>query len=93
MKTLTIKNIPDDVYQKLQKNAEVNQRSIHDEVLFLIKLALMKRPVGSETNLELAYPAHEIATGHPVTADKIEEMIDDGRTHENHQSDFPDTER
>jgi plasmid stability protein len=36
-KSITIRNIPDDVYQKLKAQAEYHQRSINSEVIFYLK--------------------------------------------------------
>jgi hypothetical protein len=37
MANLTIKNIPENLYQKLKKSAEVNRRSINAEVIFCLE--------------------------------------------------------
>lgn len=36
MATVTIKNIPDDVYEKFREIAKSNQRSVNSEIIWLI---------------------------------------------------------
>lgn len=40
MATLTIKNIPEDVYEKLKAAAKVNRRSINSEIIMIIEGAV-----------------------------------------------------
>ncbi|OGL47073.1 MAG: hypothetical protein A2161_20255 [Candidatus Schekmanbacteria bacterium RBG_13_48_7] len=37
MTTITIKNIPDDLYEKLKKKAKENRRSINSEIILCIE--------------------------------------------------------
>ena len=34
MPTITVRDIPDEVYEKIKENAEVNKRSINSEILY-----------------------------------------------------------
>jgi plasmid stability protein len=40
MATLTIKNIPDDLYQQLKQSADAHHRSINSEVIVCLELSL-----------------------------------------------------
>lgn len=40
MPAITLKNIPDDLYVKIKKSAEVNFRSINSEILFRLKTSI-----------------------------------------------------
>lgn len=40
MATMTIKNIPDELYEQLKRRAEANRRSINNEVIVLIERAV-----------------------------------------------------
>jgi hypothetical protein len=45
MATLTVKNIPDDVYQELKSQAEKQQRSLNQEIIACLEQAvLLPRP-------------------------------------------------
>ncbi len=51
MPTMTIKNIPDELYEKLKKRAEENGRSMNNEVIFCLKYALQGGRVDPEAFL------------------------------------------
>ncbi|MDJ0752357.1 MAG: Arc family DNA-binding protein [Ardenticatenaceae bacterium] len=40
MATLTIKNMPDELYEKLRASAAANRRSINNEVIFMLEQLL-----------------------------------------------------
>lgn len=40
MATLTIKNIPDELYEKLKMAAKINRRSINNEMIVIIEQAV-----------------------------------------------------
>ena len=40
MPAITLKNIPDDLYVKIKKSAELNFRSINSEILFRLKISI-----------------------------------------------------
>lgn len=40
MPTLTIKNIPDELYNALKKQAELNQRSLNNEAIMSLSLVV-----------------------------------------------------
>lgn len=81
MRTLTIKNIPDELYEKLKERAKANHRSISDEVLFIIQLSFsQKMPEKADTLLEGPGRVREVTAENPITADGIEEAINEGRS-------------
>lgn len=51
MATMTIKNIPDELYEKVKKSAAANRRSINQEVIFVIEQALVADAGDAETTL------------------------------------------
>ena len=40
MPAITLKNIPDELYVKIKKSAELNFRSINSEILFRLKTSI-----------------------------------------------------
>jgi len=55
--TITLKGIPDDVYQQLKRSAEVNRRSLNSEALACLETLLLPRKT---TALEHIAKAREI---------------------------------
>ena len=45
--TLSIKNVPDEIAQRLRKRAEVNHRSLQGELMAIIEAAVAPKPVRS----------------------------------------------
>ena len=40
MPTITVKNVPDDIYEDLKNSANIHRRSINSEVIFCIEKAV-----------------------------------------------------
>jgi hypothetical protein len=43
MPAITLKNIPEDLYAKIKKSAEINFRSINSEILFRLKSSVSQQ--------------------------------------------------
>lgn len=54
MATLTIKNIPDTLYQDLKHQAKLNHRSLNSEAIVSLALVLNKNKASSDKILEKA---------------------------------------
>lgn len=78
MATLTIKNIPDELYERLKASAEANRRSINSEVIMIIEQALFAQPVDVEATLERARILRESLALY-VTEDEINAAKNEGR--------------
>lgn len=52
--TLTLKNIPDAIYQSLKQSAEANRRSLNSEAIVCLEAALLSRRVGVADRLARA---------------------------------------
>jgi len=48
MATITVKNIPDEVYRRLKAAAESNRRSINGEIISRIEQSLASRRVATD---------------------------------------------
>ena len=80
MANITIKNIPDNLYEALKERASINHRSINSEVIFLIERAVRqpKRRTVEEV-IARAAALRERATGVYLTDEELEAAINEGR--------------
>ncbi len=60
MSTVTIKNIPDDLYENLKRAAAANHRSINGEVIVCIERAVGARKIDEEEVLQRARRLREL---------------------------------
>jgi plasmid stability protein len=51
---LTLKNIPDEVYERLKLSAQANRRSMNSEVIVCLEAALQTRKMAPEERLARA---------------------------------------
>ncbi len=79
MATLTIKNIPDELYERLKASAEANRRSINSEIILLIERALASyRPSPEEIEAE-ALKLRELTAGYHLTQEELDAWKNEGR--------------
>jgi plasmid stability protein len=50
--TLTLKNIPEEVYERLKASAAAHRRSLNSEAIVCLERALLPRKVSMEEHLE-----------------------------------------
>ena len=78
MATITIKNIPDDIYNLLKELARENHRSVNSEVILAIKMAVMRRPINVQKNLEQARQIRE-SISYYITNEELTRFKNEGR--------------
>lgn len=79
MATLTIKNIPDDLYEKLKAAAATNRRSINNEVIMLIERAFAAYRLGPEEIAAEAHRLRELTAHYHLTEDELKAWKNEGR--------------
>jgi len=79
MATLTLKNIPDDLYEQLKETAAANHRSINGQIIALIEQGVRSRPVDPEEILKRARQLREELGDYRLTDDFLEQAINEGR--------------
>jgi len=79
MATITVKNIPPLIYERLKQQAENHRRSINNEIITILERALAIQPIDVETALENACKLRELTADYTLTTEEIEEMINEGR--------------
>jgi antitoxin FitA len=80
MANLTIKNIPDDLYQRLKKRAEVNRRSMNAEVLVCLEETLITPQVDTTTILSRIRELRAKTTRHLLADEEILKIKNEGRS-------------
>ena len=80
MRAITVKNIPDNLYQRLKQSATENRRSINSEILVCIERMVQSRK--SEDIQDILARARKLrqkTRGHVLTDRKFSEMKTAGR--------------
>ncbi len=77
MATLTLKNVPEELHEKLRQQARRHRRSLNREVIDLLATAVGERPL---TPGELrAFVAEQEAEGIWVNEEEVRRFITEGR--------------
>ena len=79
MPALTIKNIPEDLYKQLKLVAEQHHRSINSEVIVCLKRSLFPARVSTEERLNNIQALRSQISPDIITAEDIEDAINEGR--------------
>ena len=80
MPALTIKNVPDDLYNELKHVAEQHHRSINSEVIVCLKNTLFPKRVTPTDRLSNIQSLRAQIAPNIITAEDIDNAIDEGRT-------------
>ncbi len=78
MPTITVKNIPEDVYERLKEQAKRNRRSINSEIITLMERAVMSYRIDPEEILESARVIRE-SLNFVATEEEINRAKNEGR--------------
>jgi len=79
MPTITIKDIPDDLYDALKSTAEKHHRSINSEVIIRLKQVLLPHLVTPQNKLANIQRLRAQITPNIITADHLKDAISEGR--------------
>jgi len=79
MATVTVKNIPDELYERLKTVAEINRRSINSEIIVCIENAVTSRRVNPEEVLENARRLRQLTEGHRISDEEFNQAKAEGR--------------
>lgn len=78
MTNFTVKNIPDDLYERLKASARLHHRSINREIIACMERSLKARHTPAEDLLTRVRRVRE-RLGEPWSRAEIEAAIDEGR--------------
>jgi antitoxin FitA len=79
MATVTVKNIPDELYERLKSVAEINRRSINSEIIVCIENAVTSRRINLDDALKNARQLRQLTAGHPISDDELNQAKAEGR--------------
>ena len=79
MATVTLKNIPDDLYDQIKHSAQTNRRSINSEIITCIEQSLRGRKVNPKTILAAARALRKKTSGQLFTEAGITKIKNAGR--------------
>ena len=79
MTTLTIKNLPDDLHQRLKERAERHRRSLNSEVLVCLEHAVGASRVDPEAHLARIRAIRAKTAAWPLTDERLEQARREGR--------------
>lgn len=88
MTSITIKNLPPELYEQLKLRAQNNRRSINNEVIVLLEMGVgmdlrvapKRTPAEVEKLLAEARKIRELTAKYPLTDEEIEKAINEGRS-------------
>lgn len=79
MATITIKNIPDELYERLKAAAAANRRSVNNEIIiYLERILNQSQPTMAEI-LAKAAAVRERTAHYNLTQEQLEAWIEEGR--------------
>jgi len=67
MATITVKNIPTELYERLKIAAQAHRRSVNSEIIVCIEQAVTAQPVEPEATLALARKLRQLTHTAPTT--------------------------
>ena len=71
MYSITVKNIPADIYERLKHSAKVNRRSINSEIIVIIGEAVQSKMIVPEDFLVRARQIREKTANFKITDDEF----------------------
>ncbi len=79
MHALTIKNIPELLFDQLKSAAELHRRSINSEVLICIEQALIAKKSAPSERLKRIEQFRASISANSISLDNIDQAIENGR--------------
>lgn len=79
MPTITLKNIPDSLYEKLKESARIHHRSLNSEIIYCVERILNTHQIDVDEHLRIARQLRAKTTKHLLTDRQLNEAINRGR--------------
>lgn len=78
MPSITVKNIPEEIYNKVREQAEAHHRSINSEIIACLEQTVQARTISDDQILKEARRLRKKAKG-SLSNREIEDTINQGR--------------
>ena len=79
MTTITVKNIPPEIYEKLKRSAQLRHRSINSEIIACIERSVGGQPIDPDLLLTNARIFRERTGAYSITDDEFTHLKSTGR--------------
>ncbi|ALP54980.1 DNA-binding protein (plasmid) [Candidatus Tenderia electrophaga] len=79
MPTLTVKNIPDELYDRLKAAAQAHHRSLNSEILYCVEQTLGARKIEVKDELAIAKALRAKTASHPISDAELDAAKNEGR--------------
>jgi plasmid stability protein len=79
MPTITVKNIPEELYERLKEAARTHRRSINSEVIVCIEKAVGSHKIDIEAEIAAARELREKVGNYYLTDDELDQFKANGR--------------
>jgi plasmid stability protein len=79
MANITLKNVPDPLYEKLKQQADAHRRSITQEAIVCLERALGEESTDRDQLLEEIDRVRERTENYHLTDEELDDAIDTGR--------------
>jgi plasmid stability protein len=76
---ITVKNIPEDLYERLKRAARLRHRSINGEIIACIERSLRSERIPAATILAQAEEIRGLTRGGPMTLEELDRARREGR--------------
>ena len=74
MRNITIKNIPEDLYEKIKRNANANRRSLNQEIIVCIEKSVIGEEVSPEQLIENARRLRKKTASHYLKNEELNQI-------------------
>ena len=79
MPTITVKNIPDELYERLKQLAKANRRSTNSEIIVCIERSVRSQSLDADEMLAKARMLREKTTPYKFTDEELNQAKTSGR--------------
>ena len=79
MPSITVRDIPVDLYERLKASAETNRRSLNSEIIICIEKAIGSTVIDTEDVLRRARTLRELTSDYHLTDEALKEAKEGGR--------------